>query len=126
VAPVVLIVDDDQAQLDLASRLLRSYGFDVATCDSPIGVSNAVRSLKPDVVLVDVDLPGLSGDKVIETVRRLSQGTTRFVLYSACDEASLRDLARKSRADGWISKSESGPALANKVRAFCTAGRTRS
>jgi DNA-binding response OmpR family regulator len=126
VAAVVLIVDDDLAQLDLASRLLRSYGFDVATCDSPIGVSNAVRSLKPDVVLVDVNLPALSGDKVVETVRRLSQGTTRFVLYSACDEASLRDLARKSRADGWISKSESGAALANKVRAFCTAGRTRS
>jgi DNA-binding response OmpR family regulator len=117
----VLIVDDDPLQLDIASRTLRAYGFDVSTCESPIGVSNTVRSLKPDVVLVDVNIPALSGDKVVETVRRLSQGSARFVLYSACDESALRDLARKSRADGWISKSENGLALVNKVRSFCVA-----
>jgi two-component system, OmpR family, response regulator len=114
----VLIVDDDAFQLEVVSRTLRSYGFEVVTAESPIGVSNSVRSFKPDVVLVDVNIPALSGDKVIETVRRLSQGSARFVLYSACDEAELRALARQSKADGWISKSETGQALVARIRSF--------
>jgi two-component system OmpR family response regulator len=114
----VLIVDDDAFQLEVVSRTLRSYGFEVVTAESPIGVSNSVRSFKPDVVLVDVNIPALSGDKVIETVRRLSQGSARFVLYSACDEAELRTLAGQSKADGWISKSETGQALVARIRSF--------
>jgi DNA-binding response OmpR family regulator len=114
----VLIVDDDELHLDMVSRTLRSHGFEVATSQTAIGVSNSVRAFKPDVVLVDVNIPALSGDKVVETVRRLSQGNARYVLYSACDEATLRALARQSQADGWISKSETGAALVARLRPF--------
>jgi len=71
------------------------------------------------VVLVDVNIPAMSGDKIVETVRRLSQGTARFVLYSASDETTLREMVRQGKADGWISKSDTGGALAAKVRSFC-------
>ena len=114
----ILVVDDDELHLDLVSRTLRAHGFEVATSQSAIGVSNSVRSFRPDVVLVDVNIPALSGDKVVETVRRLSQGGARYVLYSACDESTLRTLARQSQADGWISKSETGAALVSRLRPF--------
>jgi two-component system OmpR family response regulator len=115
----VLIVDDDALQLDVAARTLRSYGFEVSTSQSAFGVTNSVRSFKPDVVLVDVNIPELSGDKVVEVVRRLSQAGTRYVFYSACDEGTLRRLAHQSRADGWITKSTVGQELATRIRKIC-------
>jgi two-component system OmpR family response regulator len=115
----VLVVDDDVLQLDVVSRTLRAFGFEVATSQSAIGVTNSVRAFKPDVVLVDVNIPEMSGDKVVEVVRRLSQGAARYVFYSACDEATLRKLAAQSRADGWITKSTVGLELAAKLRTFC-------
>src|SRR5262250_804731 len=89
----VLIVDDSQQQLDLTSRQLRSYGFDVATSSGSFGVSNLVRQFAPDVVLLDVEIPALSGDQLLTIARRHAAPGTRFVLYSACDESRLRTLA---------------------------------
>ena len=117
--PRVLVVDDDPIQLELVSRTLKGYGFEVATSESPIGVTNSVRSFKPDVVLVDVNIPAMSGDKVVEVVRRLSDGGARYVLYSACDEGTLRRLAARTRADGWISKTKVGHELAAELQRLC-------
>jgi two-component system, OmpR family, response regulator len=115
----ILCVDDDGDQLDLVSRILRVHGFEVMTCASPIGVSNVVRSFRPDIVLVDVNMPALSGDRTIEVVRRLVHGRAKFVLYSACDETTLRGLARQVEADGWISKSVTGLDLVNRLNGLC-------
>jgi two-component system OmpR family response regulator len=115
----VLIVDDDAVHLEIASRTLRGQGFEVTTSQSAIGVTNSVRAFKPHVVLVDVNIPEMSGDKVVELVRRLSQGSSRYVLYSACDETSLRRLAAQSGADGWISKSTIGMDFVTRLRGFC-------
>jgi DNA-binding response OmpR family regulator len=118
----VLIVDDSQQQLDLTSRQLRSYGFDVATSSGSFGVSNLVRQFVPDVVLLDVEIPALSGDRLLTIARRHAVAGTRFVLFSACDESRLRALAVEAQADGWISKSETADSLATRLRALCGDG----
>lgn len=114
----VLVVDDDQDQLALAERTLSAYGFDVRTHRSSLGVSNLVRTSAPDVVLLDVNIPALSGDKVLALARAQAPQATKFILYSASDEAKLRALARASGADGYISKSVQGEELAQKLRAI--------
>lgn len=101
----VLVVDDDVELLSLVERLLRSSGLRVTTASASIGVSNLVRRVMPDVVVVDVNIPALSGDALITLVRRHAPPQTRFVLYSSCDESELRAIARRIDADGWISKS---------------------
>ena len=112
----VLVVDDDQDQLALAERSLSAYGFDVRTHRSSLGVSNLVRSVTPDLVLLDVNIPALSGDKVLTLARAQAPATTKFILYSASDETKLRALARSSGADGYISKSVQGEDLAKKLK----------
>jgi DNA-binding response OmpR family regulator len=112
----VLVVDDDQDQLVLMERSLAPYGIDVRTHRSSLGVSNLVRSCLPDVVLLDVNIPALSGDKVLTLARAQSPEGTRFILYSASDESRLRALARSCEADGYISKSIQGEDLARKLR----------
>ena len=112
----VLVVDDEQIQLQLVERLLRGDGFDVMTCSSPIGVSNVVRSYAPHIVLLDVNIPALSGDRLLGIARKAAPPGTLFILYSASDDSHLRKLAREVEADGWISKSVTGSDLSNRIR----------
>ncbi len=112
----VLIVDDDQQQLDLVSRRFKLEGFEVATTTTSFGTSNLIRSFSPNVVLLDVNIPALTGDKLLAVARTVAPPDTRFVLYSACDESRLRELATRAQADGWISKSTELGVVADRLR----------
>jgi two-component system response regulator EvgA len=101
----VLLVDDDDALASMASRLLASRGIRVTTTSTSFGASNLVRRVRPDVVLLDVELPGLSGDALVALLRRSAAPGTRIVLYSSHDDDSLRAIAHRTQADGWIGKS---------------------
>jgi DNA-binding response OmpR family regulator len=114
----VLVVDDDPDLLDLVQRSLSRYGFEVHTHTSALGVSNLVRASSPDLVLIDVNFPALKGDKVVGLARQYAPQGTKFILYSASDEAKLRTLALQSGADGYLSKSVQGEELAKKLNAF--------
>jgi len=114
----VFVVDDDSLQLDLVQRTLQGAGFEVSCSSSPIGATNLICSFLPDIVLMDVNIPGLSGDALVSISRKWAPKHTRFVLYSASDEAKLRNLARAVGAHGWISKSVTGSDLVNRLRAF--------
>ncbi|WPB76094.1 response regulator [Archangium violaceum] len=113
----VLVVDDDPDLLELVRRTLSPH-FEVQTHHSALGVSNLVRNGEPDLVLLDVNFPALKGDQVVSLARRYAPRTTKFILYSASDEAKLRSLARASGADGYLSKSVQGAELIQKLTAF--------
>jgi two-component system OmpR family response regulator len=114
----VLVVDDDADLLDLVARSLSAHGIEVETHTSALGVSNRVRDTVPDVVLIDVNFPSLKGDKVVSLARQQAPANTKFILYSASDEARLRSLAIASGADGYLSKSVQGAELAQKIAAI--------
>lgn len=122
----VLVVDDDPTQLSLLERTLRLEGFEVSTATGAIGVSALVRRVQPDLVLLDVNIPALSGDRLLEVVRRHAPPDTKLVLYSACDEAHLRRLANEVHADGYISKSTAALDLADRIRRLCTSQRRKT
>lgn len=110
----VVIVDDDEEQLSMVSRMLRVEGCDVETTSSPFGVSNLVTSFRPDVVLIDVNIPALSGDKILSVLRR-HQSEARLVLFSAADESTLRRLAGEVGADAWIQKGGDAKEMAERL-----------
>ena len=66
----VLVVDDDEATRQSFSTALELCGFDVCVADSGHGGLVLVRRAKPDVILIDVNLPDISG---IEVLRQLRQ-----------------------------------------------------
>jgi DNA-binding response OmpR family regulator len=115
----VLVVDDDAIQLEMIQRFLRLEGFDVTTTRAALGVSNLVRSFAPDAVLLDVNIPALTGDRLLTVARKHAPKTTRFFLFSACDESRLRALAAETGADGWMTKSTAGSEVASRIRAAC-------
>jgi DNA-binding response OmpR family regulator len=113
----VLIVDDDPLQLSLVGRTLRGDGFRTMSTDSALGVTNTVRTFQPHLVLLDVRIPELPGDRLVPLLRRSAPGTL-LILYSACDQDQLRKLSTQVGADGWISKSDEISRLGKKLKEF--------
>ena len=66
----VLLVDDDALLLEAHATLLREAGMAVMTLDQPDRTLAAVRSFEPDVLLLDVYMPGISGPELAATLRR--------------------------------------------------------
>jgi DNA-binding NarL/FixJ family response regulator len=60
---------------------------------------------------------------VLGLARNQARSTTRFILYSSSDESRLRSLALSSGADGYLSKSVQGEALAKKLTSLYWNGR---
>ncbi len=67
--PKVLIAEDDSTMVSLLKTLLKMEGFDVVAIAADADVPNAVRTEKPDVVLLDVHLSHQSGLEILDTIR---------------------------------------------------------
>ncbi len=66
----VLIIDDDPVAARAAAHLLASRGYEVGRADSAVEGLSAARSRVPDVVLMDIEMPGIGGIEACETFRR--------------------------------------------------------
>lgn len=65
----VLVVDDEPELRDVIGELLATQGYDVAFADTAIGALGAVKTSRPDVVLLDLMMPGaVPGDAVIAAI----------------------------------------------------------
>ncbi len=113
--PKILVVDDE---LKIA-RLVRDYlveaGFDVVTAaDGPAAIASA-RSEKPDLVVLDIGLPGMDGLDVTRHIR--SQSTTPIVLLTARTDETDRIIGLELGADDYVVKPFSPRELVARVKA---------
>ncbi|MDX2052439.1 MAG: response regulator [Polyangiaceae bacterium] len=102
----VLVVDDDENHLYMVRELLTLEGYEVKTYGSPFGATRAVNEFMPDVVLVDINMPGLSGDRLAPLL--IKETIARVVLYSSNDEDSLRLAVEQTGAAGYVCKGDPG------------------
>ena len=102
----VLIVDDHPSFRASARMLLEAEGFDVVgeAVDGASGLA-AARALRPEVVLLDVQLPDLDGFEVAERLLAVNQELA-IVLVSSRDRSSYGPLVEHSGARGFVSKSD--------------------
>jgi CheY-like chemotaxis protein len=100
----ILIVDDDESILDMLRGLLEHAGFRVRTASNTIGAGYLLKDFSPDLVILDIMLPGsMSGDQACETLRALCPGI-KIVFYSGMAEDELAALAAQHRAEAVFSK----------------------
>jgi DNA-binding response OmpR family regulator len=116
--PKIVIVDDSEIVRGLVEETLEDHGYDVVGIESPFELSGILARVRPDLVLLDVMLPALPGDKVVTMLRRVGGDSCPIVLFSDRDEAELAGRARACGAAGYISKREEGGALAARVAHF--------
>jgi DNA-binding NarL/FixJ family response regulator len=102
VAATVLIVDDHPAFRASARSLLEGEGYEVvAEADSGESAIELALELGPDVVLLDVALPDLSG---LEVAERLAESRSKVVLVSSRDPRDFGARFRRTSAVGFIPK----------------------
>jgi DNA-binding response OmpR family regulator len=82
----VLVVDDTPDMVSSTMDLLRLDGHEVDSCDNGAEVLDCVREFDPDVVLLDIALPGLSGWEVARQVREHATRGKRPVLIAITGE----------------------------------------
>lgn len=114
----VLILDDSQIIRELVEVTLGEHGYDVVGLRSPFEFVAAVRRERPDLVLIDVGMPALAGDKVVEFTRQHLPDRCPVVLFSDRSEAELAKLASKCGAHGYIRKTAGVEALPSLIAKF--------
>ena len=117
VNPVVLAVDDEPAILRLIKTDLSAYGFRVLTASSGEEAVKLVSEERPDVVLLDLVMPGMSGHDVM---RRLSMANTcdpAIILLTARDTEHEKVRGLEMGADDYVVKPFSSEELAARIRA---------
>ncbi|MGA7122936.1 MAG: response regulator [Polyangiaceae bacterium] len=105
--PRVLVIDDDEIVREGMCELLRIRGCAVFDAGSPIGVTRLIVQHQIDVVVLDVMMPDISGDKLARLLRsnpKLRQ--LAIVLVSSGKEEDLARLAADVSADSVVPKAE--------------------
>jgi DNA-binding NarL/FixJ family response regulator len=115
-ARTVVIVDDHADFRAQATELLEAAGYEVVgSCPDGRSALNAIAALRPDVVLLDIQLPDIDGFELIAQVDILSEGPT-VVLISTREAADYGGRVARSGAAGFITKAElSADSLARAV-----------
>jgi two-component system, cell cycle response regulator DivK len=115
----ILVVEDNPLNLKLVRDVLQFAGYDVVEAHSGEEGIRAAEQHPPDLVLMDLQLPGIDGT---ETLRKLRQGSlgrdVPVVAVTALAMAEDREQASLAGFDGYLEKPISVRALPGQVEAF--------
>ncbi|GGH10994.1 response regulator [Mucilaginibacter phyllosphaerae] len=111
----ILICDDDEGILDMLEFVLEEEGFDIIPEKNSLNIYNVIREQHPDLLLLDLWMPVLSGDQVLKTLRKNPDtATLPVIVISASTEGSL--IAKASGANDYISKPFDMDQLVTKIQ----------
>lgn len=114
--PKVVVIDDSAIVLEVTRGALEQAGYQVVTHDRAAGCVALILHEKPDLVLMDVNMPGLGGDTIVSVFAKAQPtGDTVVVLYSSLSAEALRTKAAAAGAHGFIQKTGDLFALVREV-----------
>ncbi len=110
----ILIVEDEEDHRDLLRLIFSVHGFDVDTAATALDALAIVHQRRPDVMVVDVMLPDLSGWELSDRIKQELAPDTRILILSA--SADIMQRFQHSRADDVMMKPFDDDELLAKVR----------
>jgi DNA-binding response OmpR family regulator len=119
-APRVLLIDDDEALNGLLTEYLGRFGFSVRTAAHPEDGLRAFRADPPDLLVLDVMLPGMDGLTVCRKVRETSR--VPIVMLTARGEVTDRILGLELGADDYLPKPFEPRELVARIQAVLRRG----
>ena len=111
----ILVVDDDAALSEMLQIVLRQEGFETVRCATGSGALQNFRQSRPDLVLLDLMLPGLSGTEVCKALRQRSN--VPIIMLTAKDAEIDKVLGLELGADDYVTKPYSSRELVARIRA---------
>jgi len=119
----ILVVEDDQPILDLIAKYLSAEGFTVHTALDGDSALKQARALKPNLIVLDVMLPGMDG---LEVCRRIQQESDVYVLMLTARAEEVDKIVGLSvGADDYMTKPFSPRELVARVKAILRRDRKR-
>jgi CheY-like chemotaxis protein len=109
----VLVVEDDPDLAALEAELLEEHGHRVEVAANGREALAAVERTAPDLILLDMKMPVMSGREFVDEYRRAQPSPAPIVVVTAADDAQVR--AAEVGASGWIAKPFDPDVLVEKV-----------
>jgi CheY-like chemotaxis protein len=113
--PKILVVDDNAVSRELLRYVLKPLGLEIAEAASGLEALERIADVRPDLVLLDLDMPGLDGYGVLREIKCKPEWTgLRVVAVTAYAMRSDQDNAIAAGFDGYITK----PINAVRIRKY--------
>ena len=101
----ILVVDDDAMNLRMAEVMLKKKGYDVRKADSGQTTLTLLQEETVDLVLLDVEMPGMSGTETLDAIRARSELAERPIAFLSASENMEQAVANGEYAvQGFIKK----------------------
>jgi two-component system alkaline phosphatase synthesis response regulator PhoP len=111
----ILVIDDEPNIVNLVTAYLRPEGYEVYTADDGLQGLKAARAFNPDLIVLDVMLPGIDGIEVLTRLRRESD--VYVILLTAKTEETDRVIGLSVGADDYVIKPFSPRELTARIKA---------
>ena len=111
----ILLVDDERSILDLVTAYLKPEGYQVFTAVDGPSALKAARAFKPDLIVLDVMLPGMDGVEVLSQLRR--ESAVYVILLTAKAEETDKIVGLSVGADDYLTKPFSPRELVARIKA---------
>ncbi|MFC2056636.1 response regulator transcription factor [Chloroflexota bacterium] len=111
----ILVIDDEPAMLALFERILKPEGYDVLSAADGIFGLSLLRQAEPDLILLDIMMPGPDGFEVLQRIRQSSN--VPVIMVTAKRDTELLQKALSSGADDHITKPFRPAELVARIRA---------
>lgn len=119
--PLVLYVEDNPDNRKLVSRLLTAYDFDVRVVSDGPESLDFVHNNKPDLILLDINMPGMDGYSVIEQMRQIKHlQNIPIVALTANVMKGDKEKSLDAGFNGYIQKPINIDEFPSQVMAFIT------
>lgn len=123
--PIILFIDDDDTDGIATFHRLTKLGFVARFHRGPFGTLAAIRDTQCDLVLLDVNMPGLDGPALVRVIRH-TYAQLPVVLFSNMEKATLERIGRHIGADSVVPKTADDDALAQKINDVLTEAENRN
>ncbi len=111
----ILVVDDEEIILEMVAIALTDRGFEPILCSSGADALGIFRETKPDLVLLDIQLPAKDGIEICREIR--AESGTPIIMLTANGETDSLVLALEAGADDYIVKPYKAEELTARIRA---------
>lgn len=118
-APKILVVDDEPSLVQLCEIILSQAGYQVRGANSGRQALQMINSDMPDLILLDVMMPGMTGIEVCHHIRSEHQSERPYILmYTADDRGETKRSSLAAGATGLITKETPVFELPHKISAY--------
>jgi two-component system, OmpR family, alkaline phosphatase synthesis response regulator PhoP len=114
-SPKILIIDDEKSILNLVSAYLKPEGYEVYTAADGLSGLKAARAFIPDLIVLDIMLPGLDGIELLTRLRR--ESNVYVILLTARTEEVDKIVGLSVGADDYVTKPFSPRELVARIKA---------